>query len=269
MGAAPALSSRAISLHRVSPSLLSPNTLFQVAIARLFRSHSTVLQSATRLTLSLCCHDTNAALGPPQAPRQGQSGTLSLHCVGSSPLPLWRVFVVVCAHYTEHVAHCAVSTTSRGWPLSCANAGLIAQRFAWRRTRHPRTHRPFRPVRPCFRRCGPAASLLCTDTHSIPPLRWLTPIRSCATHSMPSRFTAHKGQSGGHARALAPHEVAWLAQWPQYRAPLAVDRGDFPPRAHYRTHIPKNRKGGQGLRSIGRAGGLLTEKGENFPFTLF
>lgn len=26
-------------------------------------------------------------------------------------------------HSTEHVAHGAVSATSRGWPLSCANAG--------------------------------------------------------------------------------------------------------------------------------------------------
>lgn len=34
-------------------------------------------------------------------------------------------------------------------------------------------------------------------------------------------------------------------------------------------HIPKNRKGGEVLRSIGRAGGLLTEKGKNFPFTPF
>lgn len=51
VGAAPALSSRALSLHRVSSSLLSSNTLFPVAIARLIRSHSTVLQSAPRLTL--------------------------------------------------------------------------------------------------------------------------------------------------------------------------------------------------------------------------
>lgn len=106
-------------------------------------------------------------------------------------------------------------------------ASLVRQ---CRASRHTRTHLPSRPVRPCFRRCGPAASLLCTDTHSIPQLQWLTPLRSCAPHSMPSRFTAHKRQSGGQVRALAPHEVAWFAQWPQYRAPLAVIRGDFPPK---------------------------------------
>lgn len=118
-------------------------------------------------------------------------------------------------------------------------ASLVRQ---CRASRHTRTHRPFRPVRPCFRRCGPTASLLCTDTHSIPLLRWLTPLRSCAPHSMPSRFTAHKGQSGGHERALAHQEGAWFAQWPHYRAPLAVVRGDFPPRAHYRTAYPEKSK---------------------------
>lgn len=108
----------------LNPALHSRNTLFPVVPAWLFHSHSTAQQAANPwLTLSLCSHDTNAALGPPQAPRHGQSGTLSLHCVGSSPLPVWRVFVVACVHSTEHVAHGAVSTTSRGWPLSCANAG--------------------------------------------------------------------------------------------------------------------------------------------------
>ena len=60
---------------------------------------------------------------PTPSPRQGQGGTSSLHSVGSSPLRAWRVFAVVCAHSTDHVAHGAVSTTSPGCPLSCANAG--------------------------------------------------------------------------------------------------------------------------------------------------
>lgn len=145
-------------------------------------------------------------------------------------------------------------------------ASLVRQ---CRASRHTRTHLPSRPVRPCFRRCGPAASLLCTDTHSIPLLRWLTPLRSCAPHSMPSRFTAHKGQSGGHARAFAPHEVAWLAQWPQYRAPLAVVRGDFPPKAHYRTAYSEKSK--RGARSaLHRAGGGSSDrKEEKFPLYPF
>lgn len=45
--------------------------------------------------------------------------------------------------------------------------------------------------------------------------------------------------------------------------------GIFPQRRTTARHIPKNRKEGQGLRSIGRAGGLLTEKRKNFPFTPF
>lgn len=67
-------------------------------------------------------------------------------------------------------------------------SGLASIMRQCRAARHPRTNRPFRPVRPYFRRCGPTATLLCTDTHSIPQLRWLTPLRSCAHHSTPSRF---------------------------------------------------------------------------------
>lgn len=123
-GAAPAFSSRALSLHRVLLPLRYLNTQITVVPAWLFHSHSTAQQAAIpRFTLSLRCHATNATLGPPQAPRHGQMGTLSLHYLGSSSLTGRRVFGVVCVHYTEHVAHGAVSTTSRGWPLSCANAG--------------------------------------------------------------------------------------------------------------------------------------------------
>lgn len=40
----------------------------------------------------------------------------------------------------------------------------------------------------------------------------------------------------------------------------------FPQGRTTARHIPKNRKGGLGLRSVGRAGGLPTEKGGKFPF---
>lgn len=58
--------------------------------------------------------------------------------------------------------------------------------------RHTRTRRPARHLKPCRLRCGPPASLPCTDTHSLPLFRWPTPLRSRASHSTPSHFTARK-----------------------------------------------------------------------------
>ncbi len=52
--------------------------------------HRTTGRSTARL--SLCSHDTDAALGPPQAPRHGQRGTVALHSVSLSSLPVGRVF---------------------------------------------------------------------------------------------------------------------------------------------------------------------------------
>lgn len=137
-GAAPAFSSRALSLHRVLQSrhyrmkwffhfvqiqlhlyMSSFHTLFPVALAWLFHSHS----SAPLAAPSNGTPYPYAAmtLTPPLAHPPSPSAWAEWHA--HAPLrrlisaPLWRVFVVVCAHYTEHVAQGAVSTTSRGWPL--------------------------------------------------------------------------------------------------------------------------------------------------------
>lgn len=178
------------------PCITFPPHTIPVVPAWLSHSHSTALQSAIPwLTSSLRCHDTDAALGPPQAPRHGQSGTLSLHCVGSSPLPVGREFVVYFVHSTEHVAHGAVSNTSRGWPPSCANAGRADIRALigpLAPSGHADSGVDLRP-----RSHAPAHT-------PFPPLQWPPLLRSCAPHSMPSRFTAHMGAERKPCASLGP-----------------------------------------------------------------
>lgn len=173
----PAVRSRLFHFISLSQHTISGSSCMAVSLSlhRLKVSNATARRSFG--------HDTNAALGPPQAPRHGQSGTLSLHFVWPSTLRIGIEFYVYFVHSTEHVAHTAVCTTIRGWPISCANVerkrisihaltGLIAP--------HGRADSGV----------GLATTLPCPDTHSLPQLRWLTPLRSCATHHMPSRYVA-------------------------------------------------------------------------------
>lgn len=143
------------SLHVVIPHTIPGRSCMAVSLS-LLRTFGRTFQ---RHTLSLCCHDTHAALGPPPKPlgmgRVARSrSTASAHlrstlesvCSGLRPL-----------HGACRSRRCQHHLTGL--------ASLVRQ---CRASRHTRTHRPSRPVRPCFRRCGPAAALLCTDTHSCP-----------------------------------------------------------------------------------------------------
>lgn len=259
------------------PLVILNTALLSLLHGRFTRYTASTPEASPADVVSLCCRPiASRSIVPARAP-SSHSGLFLRQQAHPRPLGMGRV-----ARYrstaSAHLRSTLESVCSGLRPLhgACRSrrcqhhlTGLDSLVRQCRASRHTRTHLPSRPVRPCFRRCGPAASLLCTDTHSIPLLRWLTPLRSYAPHSMPSRFTAHKGQSGGHARAFAPHEVAWLAQWPQYRAPLAVVRGDFPPKAHYRTAYSEKSK--RGARSaLHRAGGGSSDrKEEKFPLYPF
>lgn len=92
---------------------------------------------------------------------------------------------------------------------------------------HSSAHSPHQAMLTAVWTCGHAPM----HRHTLPSLR--SNGRLCYAHAplTPCRAVLPPtwAQSGSHARALAPHEAAWLARWPHYRAPLAVVREEISP----------------------------------------